>query len=57
MPKQVSRAALQLKVNPEIRMKPTWQINVNLWAVVVAQLVERSLPNPEICGSNTDIIV
>ena len=20
------------------------------WAVVVAQLVERSLPNPEVCG-------
>ena len=24
-------------------------------AVVVAQLVERSLPTPEICGSNPDI--
>ena len=22
------------------------------WAVVVAQLVERSLPTPEVCGSN-----
>ena len=26
-------------------------------AVVVAQLVERSLPTPEICGSNTTPIV
>ena len=25
------------------------------WAVVVAQLVERSLPTPEIRGSNPDI--
>ena len=25
------------------------------WVVVVAQLVERSLPTPEICSSNPDI--
>ena len=24
----------------------------NIWAVVVAQLVERSLTTPELCGSN-----
>ena len=27
-----------------------------LWAVVVAQLVERSLTTPEICNSNPDIV-
>ena len=27
----------------------------NTWAVVVAQLAERSLPTPEICGSNPNI--
>ena len=26
-----------------------------VWAVVVAQLVEQSLPTPEICGSNPGI--
>ena len=26
--------------------------NNTTWAVVVAQLVERSLPTPEVCGSN-----
>ena len=26
-----------------------------IWAVVVAQLAEQSLPTPEICGSNPDI--
>ena len=31
-----------------------WNLNA-LWAVVVARLVERSLPTPEICGSNLDI--
>ena len=28
------------------------KINANIWAVVVAQLVERSLPIPEVRGSN-----
>ena len=28
---------------------------MNLWAVVVAQLVELSLPTSEVCGSNPDI--
>ena len=28
---------------------------INFRAVVVAQLVERSLPIPEVCGSNPDI--
>ena len=29
-----------------------YNIKANVWAVVVAQLVERSLPIPEVCGSN-----
>ena len=29
-----------------------WNIFLPTWAVVVAQLVERSLPMPEVCGSN-----
>ena len=29
--------------------------NLNRWAVVVAKLVERSLPTPEIRGSNPNI--
>ena len=29
---------------------------VTRWAVVVAQLVERSLPTPEVCGSNPVIV-
>ena len=37
-------------------IKDTYLENDNfLWAVVVAQLAERSLPTPEIRGSNPDI--
>ena len=35
-----------------------WRIpNYSYWAVVLAQLVERSLPPPEICGSNPVILI
>ena len=32
-----------------------YNIKANVWAVVVAQLVERSLPIPEVCSSNSVI--
>ena len=32
-----------------------FKVEGDIWAVVVAQLVERSLPTPEIGGSNPDI--
>ena len=37
-----------------LELSGTWSGSICwiLWAVVVAQLVERSLPIPEVCGSN-----
>ena len=38
-----------------VRDTPGIKSGLNLWAVVVAQLVEWSLPTPEIRGSNPSI--
>ena len=45
------KSFIQFLTRLEKRLK-TFVINIRLWAVAVAQLVERSLPIPEVRGSN-----